>query len=72
MGAALAGLLLSSQHSLQLVFGAVALPQGALLQPVALLGDSDGGGGRRPPRRVRGATPLPAISTGGRAVLRES
>lgn len=36
-------LLLSSQHSLMLVLGAVILPQGALLQPVALLGDGDGG-----------------------------
>lgn len=40
---ALAALLLSSQHSLQLILGAVVLPEGALLQPVALLGDSDGG-----------------------------
>lgn len=45
---ALDALLLSSQHSLQLVLVAVILPQGALLQPVALLGDGDGGE-RRPP-----------------------
>lgn len=40
---ALAAFLLSSQHSLQLVLGALVLPKGALLQPVALLGHSDGG-----------------------------
>lgn len=39
---ALAAFFLSSQHSLQLIL-AVVLPQGALLQPVALLGDSNGG-----------------------------
>lgn len=40
---ALAALVLSSQHSLQLILGAVILSEGALLQPVSLLGDSDGG-----------------------------
>lgn len=40
---ALAALLLSSQHFLQLILGVVILPEGTLLQPVALFGDSDGG-----------------------------
>lgn len=40
---ALTTLLLSSQHSLLFVLGAVVLPKGALLQPVALLGNGDGG-----------------------------
>lgn len=38
----LAALLLSSQHSLQLILGAMVPPEGTLLQPVALLGDSNG------------------------------
>ena len=40
---ALAALVLTSQHSLQLILGAGTLSQGALLQPVSLLGDGDGG-----------------------------
>lgn len=69
---ALAALLLSSQHSLQLILGAVVLPEGALLQPVALLGDSDGGE-RWPPRRsLVGPAHLPAVSTGGLDILNES
>lgn len=43
MGALAAPLLLSSQHSRQLILAAVVPPQGALLQPVALFRDGDGG-----------------------------
>lgn len=39
----LISLLLSSWHSLWVLLGAVVFPKSALLQPVALLGDSDGG-----------------------------
>lgn len=56
-------LLLSSQHSQQLVLGAVVLPEGALLQPVALLGDGDGGERWSPWRRLTGPAHLTAIST---------
>lgn len=38
----MAGLLLSSQLALQLILIAMVLSEGALLQPVALLGNCDG------------------------------
>lgn len=69
---ALVALLLSSQHSLQLVLGAVTLPEGPLLQPVALLGDGDGGERRPPQRGLGGPAHLPAVSAGGLDILNES
>ena len=68
----LAALLLSSQHSLQLVLGAVVPPKGALLQPVALLGDSDGVEMWSPCRKIIGLAHLAAVSTGGLDILNES
>lgn len=71
---ALAALVLTSQHSLQLILGAGTLSQGALLQPVSLLGDGDGGD-RRPPRQLRliGPARLPTVSTTGALdILNES
>lgn len=65
-------LLLSSQHSLQLVLGVLILPKGALLQPVALLGYSDGGERWPPRRRLAGPAHLSAISAGGLDILNES
>lgn len=69
---ALAALLLSSQHFLQLILGVVILPEGTLLQPVALFGDSDGGEWWPPGRSLIGPAHLPASSTGGLDILNES
>lgn len=68
----LAALLLRSQHSLQLVLGAVILPEGALLQPVALLGDRDGGEWWPPRWRLTGPARLAVIGAGGLDILNES
>lgn len=47
---------------LQFVLCTMGPSQGALLQPVALLGDRDGGWGRSPCRRLDGPAKLPTIS----------
>lgn len=66
-------LLLRSQHSRQLILAAVVPSQGALLQPVALFRDGDGGE-RLPPRGMILARPgrLLTISTGSLDILNES
>lgn len=73
MGALTGPLLLSSQHSRQLILAAVVPPQGALLQPVALFGDSDGGE-RLAPRWGGFARPggFLAVNTGCLDILNES
>lgn len=72
MGALTALLLLSSQHSWQLILAAVGPPQGALLQPVALFRDSNGGE-RLLPCWMTFAGPgrLVTISTGCLEILNE-
>lgn len=66
---ALTALLLGSQQSRELILAAVIPPQGALLQPVALLGDGDGG--ERLPPRWMAFTGL-TISAGRLDILNES
>lgn len=69
----LVSLLFSSKHSLWFLLGAVVLPKSTLLQPVALLGDSDGGEWWPPRRRLTGLAHLPAMSTGSLAdILNEN
>lgn len=69
---ALVALLLGSKHSLHVLLGALVLPKSALLQPVALLGDSDGGERWPPRRRLVGLAHLPAVSIGSLDILSES
>lgn len=54
----LAALLLSSQHALGLFLAAMVPAEGALLQPVALLGDRDGVEVRSPCRQLIGPAHL--------------
>lgn len=68
----LAALLLSSQHSLQLILGAMVPPEGALLQPVALLGNGDGVELWSPCRKLIGPAHFAAVSTGGLDILNKS
>lgn len=65
----LAALLLNSQHPMQILSGAEVLSLVALLQPVALLGDSDADLLRPPRRELAGGS---AVGVRHLGILNES